>query len=189
MKKVLLFVYDSFAEFEISVLITCLSSSFELVTCSVKPINESVISIGKLKILPDISIEEVDVEEYEGLIIPGGNPLSTLDNDVLKTMVGNFYMSNKIIGAICGGPAVLGAAGILNDINYTASLSPIDNSEYDHVMNWNNKREEFLVVDKNIVTSTGSNYIKFAEEIMRKLKIVSPEEVDPLVYFKVPSMN
>lgn len=189
MSKVLLFVYDSFAEFEISVLITCLSNSFELVTCSVKPINEPVVSAGKLKILPDISIEEIDVEEYEGLIIPGGNPLSILNNDALNTMVKNFYNSNKIIGAICGGPAVLGAAGILNDINYTASLSSIDNPEYNHVMNWNNKSEKFLVVDENVVTSTGSNYIKFAEEIMRQFKIISPDEVDPLEYFKVPSMN
>jgi protein deglycase len=189
LKKVLLFVYDSFAEFEISILITCLNGSgYELVTCSDKQKGETVTSAGKLHIMPDLTIDEIYTENYAALIIPGGSPSSLLNNEKVKSMITSFHEENKWIGAICGGPALLGAAGILDKIKYTASLTH-DDKEYVHVMNWDHKLDQFLVKDQNVITATGSNYINFAEEVLRELNAISKDETDPLNYFKEPSMS
>jgi protein deglycase len=189
MKKILLFVYDSFAEFEISILITCLNGSdYELVTCSPYSSDRAVTSAGKLKIMPDITANEVDPDDYSALIIPGGNPYHLLEDSDVTNMIRTFFDSHKLIGAICGGPALLGAAGVLNHVKYTASLTQND-TQYLPVMNWDNKKEEHLVTDQNVVTATGSNYIIFAEEMLRQLKIVPADEKSPLQYFKEPSMS
>lgn len=83
---------------------------------------------------------------------------------------------------------MLGAAGILNHVKYTASLT-LDDTQYLPVMNWDNKEEEHLVTGQNVVTATGSNYVIFAEEVLRHLNIVPAEEKSPLQYFKEPSMS
>ncbi|PLT28136.1 DJ-1/PfpI family protein [Peribacillus deserti] len=93
-----------------------------------------------------------------------------------------FYQRKKLIGAICGGPALLGASGILKKVTYTASLTEAD-KDYQFVMDWGNKADHLLVVDKNVVTATGSNYIGFAEEVLRQLSVFPPELKDPLKYF------
>jgi protein deglycase len=189
MKKVLLFVYDSFAEFEISILITCLNGSdYELVTCSPYSSGRAITSAGKLKIMPDITVNEVDPDDYYALIIPGGNPYHLLEDTSVTNMIRTFFDIHKLIGAICGGPALLGAAGILNHVKYTASLTQ-DDTQYLPVMNWDNKEEEHLVTGQNVVTATGSNYVIFAEEVLRQLKIVPAEEKSPLQYFKEPSIS
>jgi protein deglycase len=189
MKKVLLFVYDSFAEFEISILITCLNgSNYELVTCSPYSLSKTITSAGKLKIMPDTTVNDVNPDDYSALIIPGGNPYHLLEDAGVTNIIRSFFDSDKLIGAICGGPALLGAAGVLNHVKYTASLTQND-TQYLPVMNWDNKKEEHLVTDQNIVTATGSNYIIFAEEMLRQLKIVPADEKSPLQYFKEPSMS
>lgn len=185
MKKVLMFVYDSFAEFEISILVTCLSGSeYKLETFSTS--DSPVTSGGKLKVLPDLHIDHVNVEDYAALIIPGGEPSPYLEDSSLLDLIQQFHESKKTIAAICGGPALLGAAGILNDVSFTASITKEDTLYCDH-MNWEKKKENLLVIDQHVITSTGSNYIVFAEEVLRKLGIVPIDEIKPLTYFRVPS--
>ncbi|WP_416730496.1 DJ-1/PfpI family protein [Fictibacillus sp. JL2B1089] len=189
MKKVLLLVYDSFADFEVAILNTCLSGSeYELVTCSPDSSIHTVTSAGNLKIKPDLSVNEITIDDYSALIIPGGTPFPFLENSMVTKMIRSFFDKDKLIGAICGGPALLGAAGILNHIQYTASLTE-DDSRYTSVMNWGNKCEEHLVIDQNVITATGSNYIQFAEEVLRQLKVFPNNTLNPLEYFKVPTMS
>jgi 4-methyl-5(b-hydroxyethyl)-thiazole monophosphate biosynthesis len=189
MKKVLLFVYDTFAEFEVAILNTCLSGSeYELVTCSPYSPIQTVTSAGKLKIKPDFSVNEIRADDYSALIIPGGTPYPLLQNTSVTDMIRSFFDKQKLIAAICGGPALLGAAGILNHVAYTASLTK-DDTHYLNVMDWDHKQEEHLVFDQNVITATGSNYIHFAEEVLRQLKVVPADAQNPLQYFKEPSMS
>ncbi|MFD1739826.1 DJ-1/PfpI family protein [Bacillus salitolerans] len=189
MKKVLLFVYDTFAEFEISILATCLSSTeFSLITFSQKEKGTPIKSEGKFNIVADRTLEEVNPIEYEALIIPGGTPSYLLNDERLINIVRAFYRENKLIAAICGGPVLLGVAGILDEVKYTSSITMSDD-EYKDYMNWTNAQEQVLVKDQNIITSTGSNYVAFAEEVLRSLGCISADEKDPLLYFRVPSMG
>jgi 4-methyl-5(b-hydroxyethyl)-thiazole monophosphate biosynthesis len=188
LKKVLLFLYDSFAEFEIVTFVTALKrTEYKLVTFSTKPVNEAVTALSTMRYLPHLSIHDIVVEDFEALVIPGGIAHPLLQNQELIKIIRSFYEQNKVIAAICGGPAFLGAAGILNEITYTASIEPTE-LEYKDVMNWENKRNDLLVVDKNVVTATGSNYLNFAEEVLRQLGCIAEEDRDPLKYFREPSL-
>ncbi|MED4753626.1 DJ-1/PfpI family protein [Brevibacillus choshinensis] len=189
MKKILLFIYDSFAEFEIVLFTTALNQEeFQLVTFSTKPAGETVTGVSSMSYVPTLTIDDIDVNEFEALVIPGGTTHPLLTHQPLHAIIRAFYDQNKTIAAICGGPALLGAAGILQEITFTASLTP-DDHEYNDVMTWDNKLEQMLVVDRQVITATGSNYVQFAEEVLRRIGSVPEDEQNPLQYFREPSMN
>jgi protease I len=64
---------------------------------------------------------EVNAEEYDALVIPGGRAPEyiRLNEDVLD-IVRHFAEENKPIAAICHGPQVLAAAGVLEGRSCTA---------------------------------------------------------------------
>ena len=57
---------------------------------------------------------EVDAAQYDGLVIPGGRSPEYLrtDEDVLKA-VRHFFEADKPVAAVCHGPQILAAAGVL----------------------------------------------------------------------------
>jgi 4-methyl-5(b-hydroxyethyl)-thiazole monophosphate biosynthesis len=83
-KKILLVVYPTFSEFEITVSTAILKAHFDIITASdsLSP----VIGESSLRILPHITFGEV-VEEYEGIIIPGGDLYYIKDSDALFRLV------------------------------------------------------------------------------------------------------
>lgn len=70
------------------------------------------ISAGKedsRKIKPDMTLGEVNVSDYDALILPGGlaNPDTLRVNEDVKALVRKFADDGKIIAAICHAPWIL----------------------------------------------------------------------------------
>jgi protease I len=60
------------------------------------------------------TFEEVNAEDYDALVIPGGRaPEYIRLNEKVLEMVRHFAGTEKPIGAICHGPQLLAAAGVL----------------------------------------------------------------------------
>jgi protease I len=67
------------------------------------------------------TFDSVRVSDYDGLLIPGGRAPEYLRlNERVIGLVRQFAEAGKPIGAICHGPQVLAAAGILRDRGCTA---------------------------------------------------------------------
>jgi protease I len=65
---------------------------------------------------PDMTLEQVDADDYDALVIVGGRGCEALwDNTTLHAIVRSFDDSQKTIGAICIAPVVLARAGVLKD--------------------------------------------------------------------------
>ena len=59
-------------------------------------------------------VAEVSVDQFDGLIIPGGQaPAALREHEAAVTFTRDFMTSGKITGAICHGPQLLAAAGVL----------------------------------------------------------------------------
>ena len=62
------------------------------------------------------SFDDINPEEYDALIIPGGRAPEYLRlNEKVLDMVKHFFTSNKAVAAICHGAQLLAAAGVLKD--------------------------------------------------------------------------
>jgi len=92
-----------------------------------------------------------DMDQYDGLFLPGGQPGSTnLGNDdrVLELIL-TFNKQDKWISAICAAPTVLARAGILEGKHMTSYPTSNENGVFDNAI----YHEDLVVVDSKLITS------------------------------------
>ncbi len=100
--------------------------------------------------------DSVKVEEYEGLVIPGGRaPEYIRLNDRVIEIVREFAKANKPIAAICHGPQILAAADVLEGrkcMSYPAVKPDVVRAG----AQWCDVNETFsnACVDGNLVTAS-----------------------------------
>ncbi|MBN2356135.1 DJ-1/PfpI/YhbO family deglycase/protease [candidate division KSB1 bacterium] len=76
--------------------------------------------LGKVTLTPDRSIDELELQEYDGVIIPGGGaPERIRLNDKAIEFVKAFWQTGRPVGAICHGPQVLISADVLEGVTTT----------------------------------------------------------------------
>jgi len=130
---------------------------------------EKQIVMGKhgLSITPDLTFNEANPDEFDGVIIPGGWAPDKLRRypEVLN-FVRKMHEANKIIAAICHGPHVLISAGILKGKTITCLFAIKD----DVINAGANYVDKSVVRDRNIITSrTPKDLPDFAKEIITAL--------------------
>ncbi|KAB2460638.1 glutamine amidotransferase [Bacillus sp. CH126_4D] len=172
MKKILLFVYPTFAEFEITVATALLKNKFEIITASVT--KELIVSETGLQVQPHIELSEVFVEEYEGIIIPGGDAVHMKDADILFSVIRQFSEKEKLVAAICAGPYALARAGLFKVISYTATIDyqkldcfPVENFVYEEV-----------VQHSNVITAQWHAFVPFGIAIASYFGVANEQNIN-----------
>ncbi len=100
-----------------------------------------------VRVITDKLLKDVRLEDYDGVILPGGDPgYKNLEKcskliEILKKM----DEKKKLIAAICASPSILAKIGLLKDRK--ATIYPGMENLLPH------PRDEKVVVDKNIITS------------------------------------
>jgi 4-methyl-5(b-hydroxyethyl)-thiazole monophosphate biosynthesis len=134
--------------------------------------DEIVAGRNGVKILCDKIITDVEPEDYDGIVLPGGNPgYKNLENNQnVINFIKTFNNRGKLIAAICASPTILEKIGVLEGKKATCYPSMKDKIK--------NFVDEKVVVDKNVITSQGpGTAIDFALEIVR---FVNPNAYDQL---------
>lgn len=183
-KHVHLLAYETFAEFEVAVLVTALRGTPHRLT-TVGLGQDPVTTTGGLRVLPDVVVGDVDPAQVDALVVPGGDASHALGHPALRALVRDLDRRGQLLAAICGGPAVLGDAGVLDGRRYTAALGP-DDAAYVGIDGIDGRVDEYVVTDGHVVTAVGSAYLSFAEEVLRHLD--AAPEVEPLTFFREPSL-
>jgi len=116
----------------------------------------------------DLTFKEVRPEEFDGLIIPGGRaPEYIRTYPELEAIVRHFFEKSKPVAAICHGPLVLAAYGLLTGRRVTAyaAVAP------DVVRAGAVYVDQEVVVDGNLVTSRAwPDLPAFMKEFIKLLK-------------------
>ena len=124
-------------------------------------IHDIIYCTWNLKIFPQLNLkkENIDLEEYDALVIPGGFGKAGFFNDmkdsIFKNVIQHFNEKNKIIVGVCTGVIPLGEAGILKGRKATTYL--LDNERYFSQLEKYRAipiREE-IVEDENLITCSG----------------------------------
>ena len=113
---------------------------------------------------------DVSVDEYDGIILPGGPGTKQLyNNEELISLIRGFHAKDKSIFAICAAPTLLDKAGVLTGKRFTCfpgSVSEIKSGT--HV-------DQSVVVDGKLITSQGAGTaVDFGLALVAA--IVSPNE-------------
>ncbi|MGL5918420.1 MAG: DJ-1 family glyoxalase III [Cetobacterium sp.] len=128
-------------------------AGLNVVTVSTLENTLEVESAQKVKVLADVNISDINSGEGQMVVIPGGFPgyvnLRT-DSKVIEIVKEYLQDSTKFVGAICGGPTILGVNGLVEDYKFTC------HSSVKEEMNSSNYLNEDFVIDRNLITSPGA---------------------------------
>ncbi|AQR94787.1 DJ-1/PfpI family protein [Clostridium saccharoperbutylacetonicum] len=159
--KTLIFLAKGFETMEFSVFVDVMGWArndygydVSVVTCGFQ---KQVISTFNIPVMVDKTIDEINVDEYDALAIPGGFEefgfYEEAYNERFLNLIREFDSKGKIIATICVGALPVGKSGILKNRKATTyhlrdAYRQKQLKEFDvNVVN------EPIVVDKNIITS------------------------------------
>jgi protease I len=164
--KALIISADNFEDSELLVPYYRLKEAGVEVT--VASVNRSVIT-GKhgYEVAVDITLNEVDPENYAILILPGGKaPAAVRKEPKALEIARSFFAGSKPVAAICHGPQILISAGLLKGRRATCYMSVAD--ELKEAGGLYEDRE--VVVDANLVTSRQpADLPAFMRETMKQI--------------------
>ena len=67
------------------------------------------------------TLDEIDPADYDALVVPGGRAPEYLRTyDIVLDAVRHFFEADKPVAAVCHGPQILAAAGVLDGYEMTA---------------------------------------------------------------------
>ena len=169
MTKVLVLMADGTEEMEAVIVIDTLRRAKWEVT--VAGLKEGPVTAARgVKLLPDAVLDKVldkvGAGAFDILVVPGGArgvEHMTKDARVLET-IRVFHKAGKMIAAVCAGPLVLQAAGILDGRTVTS------HPDVEARITKATRIDQDVVIDGHIVTSQGAGTsLKFALAIVSKV--------------------
>ncbi|KAF6628812.1 glutamine amidotransferase [Paenibacillus sp. EKM208P] len=182
---VYLYVFDTMADWEIGYLTAELNSGryykkglvpSKIVTVGME--KTSVTTMGGLKILPDITLDECSIESTDTLILPGGDTWTeTIHQPILK--IAERCLEEGIwVAAICGATMGLAQTGLLNsrwhtsnDLEYLKMICPTYTGE-------NYYKVESAVTDGKLITASGTAPLEFSVHVLKALGVFSSKTLE-----------
>ena len=180
MKKVLCIIYPNFSLYEITALTSTLALSFDITIDYVASDHSIVISEDGLPCRPTKTLDQIRIEEYSCVILPGMvNIGSALQDEKLISFLRNLSEQDILIAAISSAPLLLAKAGLLKNTKFTGGIWQ-NFFDYFEFLPRENFQPKLVVQDKQIITAIGFAHQEFARKVILSLGLA--ENTDN--YFK-----
>ena len=173
MKKVLCIIYPNFSLYEITALTSTLALSFDITIDYVASDYSIVVSEDGLPCQPTKTLDQIRIEEYSCVILPGMvNIGPALQDEKLISFLRGLGEQNILIAAISSAPLLLAKAGLLKDTKFTGGIwqSFFDYFEF---LPRENFQPKVLVQDKQIITAIGFAHQEFARRVILSLGLAA----------------
>jgi len=159
MKKVLCIIYPNFSLYEITALTSTLALSFD----------SMVVSEDGLPCQPTKTLDQIHIEEYSCVILPGMvNIGPALQDEKLISFLRDLGEQDILIAAISSAPLLLAKAGLLKDTKFTGGIWQ-NFFDYFEFLPRENFQPKVLVQDKQIITAIGFAHQEFARRVILSL--------------------
>jgi len=174
------FVFDGFADWEPASALAELRRTFGFSVQTVALTRSPIVSMGGLKVLPDLLVGEVRSDSAGIVILPGGDAWMRGEMAELTGFIKTINKARRPVAAICAATLSLAHAGLLDDHRHTSN-------GYDFIPKYvpgykGHKLYEKVraVRDRNVITANGLAPFAFASEIFRA---VAPERVTDIATY------
>lgn len=175
-QKILLLLANGFEILEASAFIDVMGwnleegdNSTKLYSCGLR---KEVNSSFNQKFVVNYLVNEVDIDSFNTLVIPGGFKNYGYYEDAYNIeflkIIREFRSQNKIIASVCVGALPLAKSGILKNKNATT----YNQTEYRQILKNNGVvvSNEQIVIDDNLITSNGpSTAVEVAFILLKRL--------------------
>ena len=169
MKKVLCIIYPNFSLYEITALTSTLALSFDVTIDYVASDHSMVVSEDGLLCQPTKTLDQICIEEYSCVILPGMvNIGPALQDEKLISFLRDLGEQDILIAAISSAPLLLAKAGLLKDTKFTGGIWQ-NFFDYFEFLPRENFQPKVLVQDKQIITAIGFAHQEFARRVILSL--------------------
>lgn len=180
MKKVLCIIYPNFSLYEITALTSTLALSFDSTIDYATSDHSMVVSEDGLPCQPTKTLDQIRIEEYSCVILPGMvNIGPALQDEKLISFLRDLGEQDILIAAISSAPLLLAKAGLLKDTKFTGGIWQ-NFFDYFEFLPRENFQPKLVVQDKQIITAIGFAHQEFARKVILSLGLA--ENTDN--YFK-----
>jgi len=175
---VAMLVFDGFADWEPAFALTGLrrwgGRTVKTAGYDLRP----VISMGGLRIVPDLALADLSPEDTEILILPGGDVWEAgYPEDALDPVLGRMRAARVPVAAICGATIAAARAGLFRGRRHTSNSraylqqhAPESGQDGAYV-------DELAVTDDGVISASGLGAIEFAAEIFTQLGVFGADEI------------
>lgn len=180
--KVYLVVVNTLADWEIGYLTAELhsrrffadpSTDFQLLKAGIN--RDVVTSMGGTSHLPDMAIDDIQMEKDDLLLMPGAEIWQSATASPILELARSALDQGHQVAAICGATIGLASIGALNarrhtsnDLGYLKASCPDYRGERMY-------RKEPAVRGDNLITATGLAPLEFSYEVLKMLKVWKPD--------------
>ena len=180
MKKVLCIIYPNFSLYEITALTSTLALSFDSTIDYATSDHSMVVSEDGLPCQPTKTLDQICIEEYSCVILPGMvNIGPALQDEKLISFLRDLGEQDILIASISSAPLLLAKAGLLKDTKFTGGIWQ-NFFDYFEFLPRENFQPKVVVQDKQIITAIGFAHQEFARKVILSLGLA--ENTDN--YFK-----
>jgi putative intracellular protease/amidase len=172
-------IYDTLADWEPGHLLAELRTGrftgtrFDVVT--VAETLDPITTMGGVRMLPDMLLADLDPEDSDILILPGGELWDGGGGEAFAAAAERFLEAGVPVAAICGATAGLARAGLLDERRHTsAAAGYLAATGYagEHYV------DERAVVDGDLITAGPQSPVQFARAALSRLGLASERTLE-----------
>ncbi|WP_061594783.1 DJ-1/PfpI family protein [Streptococcus gordonii] len=165
-------IYPNFSLYEVVGLTSTLALSFGIEIDYVGSDRNVIRSEDGLACQPTRTLDEVVIEDYSCIILPGMiNIAPALHDEKLISFLRSLNQQEILIAAISSAPILLAKAGLLKDTKFTGGIWQ-NFFDYFEFLPRENFKAKAVLQDKNIITAVGFAHQEFARKVLLSLGLV-----------------
>lgn len=173
-------LYDTLADWEVGYLLVELRTGrftgrpWNIVT--VAESREPITTMGGLRIMPDMILDDLDPADSNLIILPGGDMWDAGGGTAFAAAAARFLDAGVPVAAICGATAGLARAGLLDSRHHTSAaagyLMATGYAGGDHYV------DERATADGDLITAGPQSPVQFACATLRHLGMASDRTLE-----------
>jgi putative intracellular protease/amidase len=165
---------DGFADWEAALLMAAARGHMGFDVTTASPDGNAVVSMGGLRVAPDLPMARLEPGPIDALVMPGGAFWESADGAALATPAPAFRDAGRPVAAACAATLALARTGLLETVAHTSNgREYLAATGYGGGAGYRDVRQ--AVSDGGIVTAAGTAPVTFAVAVLAALGRTGPD--------------
>lgn len=185
MTKVYVYVMNTMADWEAANIMAELNSrrffkkdAKEIEVKTVAVSKNPVYSMGGLAITPDITLNELEIDKENVLILPGSDMWGEPENFEILKIARKMLEAGGLVAAICGATVALANVGMLDDKKHTSNGNGFLSMFCPEYKGADNYVDEPAVRDGNLITAAVTGAVDMAKLILEYMDVFKADTLE-----------
>lgn len=175
-RKVYLLIFDGLADWEPAPALCAITRADQHQVVTVGFTEEPVTTMGGLRVIPDITLDKVNMAEADLFILPGGTMWEQGPNEQIIDLLHELHAAAVPVAAICGATLEVARAGLTTNVRHTSNAKEYLQMVLPDYEDKGYYVDALAISDQGIITASGLGNIEFGREIIQQLHLYSAEE-------------